>query len=415
MHRGKTTGRLVGVGRRLRRAIRGSVGRRARDAGHAARPELPAHVAWTWYSEGDRLFAAVLEAIAGARLSVRLETYIFEASGIGIRIRDAIAEAARRGAKVRVLVDAFGSSSLPSAFWKPLRDAGGDVQVFNPPRVARFGIRDHRKLLVCDDEIAFVGGFNIAPNYEGDGVERGWRDVALRVSGPLAAALGKTFDRMYAAAEFRRKAFIRFRPSEQKRAIGACGCEILLSGPGRGGSPLLRALRRDLKTARTARIMVAYFLPTRRLRTALTRAARRDGVVELILPGKSDVPLSKLAAESLYRRLLRARVRVFEYQPQMLHGKLFIIDNAVYVGSSNLDPRSLRVNYELMLRIEGETVAAAARGLFEDCLQHSREVHLADWMRRRSLWTRLKQRWAHFILVRLDPWIALSQWRAMPD
>lgn len=415
MHRGRTARRLSRVGRRLQRVFRGTAGRRAAEADRIAMSGSPAQLTWTWFSEGDRLFATMLEEIADAQFSVELETYIFEAAGIGVRIRDALAAAARRGAHVRVLVDGFGSSALSSSFWKPLRDAGGAIRVFNPPRVARFGIRDHRKLLVCDDKVAFVGGYNFAPNYEGDGVQRGWRDVALRVSGPLAGALRKTFDRLYAVAAFRHKPLVRFRPSDQKRVVGACGCEILLSGPGRGGSPLLRALRRDLKNARSVQILVAYFLPTRRLRLALTRAARRGGSVELILPGKSDMALSKLAAQSLYRRLLRARVRVFEYQPQMLHGKLFMIDNAVYVGSSNLDPRSLRVNYELMLRLEGPEVAAAARAVFEDCRQHCREVHFGQWRRQRSLWTRLKQRWAHFVLARLDPWIALSQWKALPD
>jgi cardiolipin synthase A/B len=160
--------------------------------------------------------------------------------------------------------------------------------------------------------------------------------------------------------------------------------------------------------------MVAYFLPTRRLRQVLNRAARRGVKVELLLPGKSDVALSKLATESLYGRLLRAGVRIFEYQPQMLHGKLFIVGDAVYVGSANLDPRSLRLNYELMLRLEGREVAAAARALFEDCREHCHEVKRGPWRRHSSLWTRVKQRFAHFVMARLDPWVALSQWRALP-
>jgi cardiolipin synthase len=314
-----------------------------------------------------------------------------------------------------VLVDGFGSSALPTDFWNPLREAGGDARVFNPLRLDRLGIRDHRKLLVCDDEVVFVGGYNIAPNYEGDGVWRGWRDVALRVTGPLAAALGATFDRMYEIAAFQRKSFVRLRRAEEKRAVDVCGCEVILSGPGRGGSPLARALRRDLAGARSAQVMVAYFLPTRRLWRALTHAARRGAAVELVFPGKSDVALSKLATESLYRRLLLAGARIFEYQPQMLHGKLFIIGDAVYVGSSNLDPRSLRLNYEVMLRLEDREVAIAAQAVFADCRQHCREVQEGSWQRQRSLWTRLKQRFAHFVMARLDPWIVQAQWRSLPD
>lgn len=370
---------------------------------------------WTWFSTGDALFPAMLEAIGKARRSVRLETYIFGAAGIGQRFLEELTAAARRGVSVRVLVDGFGSSGLPGGFWHPLTAAGGDVRVFNPIRFDRFGIRDHRKLMVCDDEVAFVGGFNIGAEYEGDGVTRGWRDVGLRLTGPLAAALGRTFDRMATVAAFRRKPFARLRRAQEKRLIRSCGCEIILGGPGRGGSPLLRSLRRDLARARSVRIMVAYFMPTRRLWRGLVSAARRRAEVQLILPGRSDVALSKLATESLYGRLLRVGVRIHEYQPQMLHGKLFILDDAVYVGSANLDPRSLRLNYELMVRIEDAGVAEAARGVFQECLRHGREVNRKRWKLGRSLWTKFKQRVAHLILARLDPWIALSQWRALPD
>ena len=113
-----------------------------------------------------------LMAIASARVSVRVETYIYEAEGIGTRILAALVAAARRGARVQVLVDAFGSQDLGGDFWGSLRAAGGEVRVFNPMHLARFGIRNHRKLVVCDDAVALVGGFNIASEYEGDGVGR---------------------------------------------------------------------------------------------------------------------------------------------------------------------------------------------------------------------------------------------------
>jgi cardiolipin synthase len=381
------------------------------NKGHAE----PAALEWTLYAEGDAFFPALLDAIACSHQTIRLETYIFEARGIGIRIRDALVSAARRGVEVRVLVDALGSHAVQAGFWQPLREAGGQVREFNPARIERLAIRDHRKLVVCDDHLAFIGGFNIAPEYEGDGVRRGWRDVALRLGGALAKALAATFDRMFEGAAFRRKSVVRLRRAEEKRVVEQCGCEIILSGPGRGASPLMRALRGDLATARSARIMVAYFLPSRRLRRSLARAARRGASVELMLPGRSDVPLSKLATESLYRRLLGAEIRVFEYQPQMLHGKLFIVDDVVYVGSSNLDPRSLRLNYELMVRLTSPDVAAAARAVFDGCRAHCNEVRRAPWRRHRSLWTRLKQRFAYLVMARLDPWLTESQWRGLPD
>jgi cardiolipin synthase len=151
------------------------------------------------------------------------------------------------------------------------------------------------------------------------------------------------------------------------------------------------------------------------LRHELLRVARRGGRVRLILAGQSDVPLSMLAARGLYRRFLTRGVEIYEYQPQILHAKLFIVDNAVYTGSSNLDTRSLRINYELMLRFEDATLVASARGMVNDILKHCRRVTMEDWRRSHTFWQRLKQRWAYFLLNRIDPYLARRQWRDLPD
>ena len=124
--------------------------------------------------------------------------------------------------------------------------------------------------------------------------------------------------------------------------------------------------------------------------------------------------LSQLAGQSLYRRLLQAGVEISEYEPQILLAKLVVVDDVVYVGSSNLDPRSLRINYELMLRFENVRMAAEAREIFSASLLNCGAV-AADAWRSRSFWTRFKQRWAHFLLARIDPYIARWQWRALPD
>ena len=160
---------------------------------------------------------------------------------------------------------------------------------------------------------------------------------------------------------------------------------------------------------------MAYFLPTRRLRHRLAQVVRRGGKVQLMLAGKSDVAISQLAGQSLYRRFLRAGVEICEYQPQVLHAKLIIIDAIVYVGSANLDQRSLNINYELMVRFDNENLAGQARRLFEDKLQHCRPISLESWTRSRTFWQRLKQRLAYLLLVRVDPDIARRQWRALPE
>ena len=256
---------------------------------------------------------------------------------------------------------------------------------------------------------------NLAPEYAGDGIHSGWRDLGYTVAGPLAALLEASFEHMFARAEFRHKRLARLRRVRVDASATRPPEQILFSEPGRGRNPILVALRGDLAHAREVRIMVAYFLPTWKLRRDLARIARQGGRVQLILPGKSDVPLAQLAAQSLYRQLLKHGVEIYEFQPQILHAKLIIVDDVVYVGSSNLDQRSLRINYELMLRIQRRELAEEARGIFAGDLTHCRRVELAAWSRAHPLWLRLKRRLAYYLLVRIDPNLARRQWLALPE
>ena len=153
-------------------------------------------------------------------------------------------------------------------------------------------------------------------------------------------------------------------------------------------------------------IISAYFLPTWRLRKALTRVAKRGGKVQLILPAKTDVPISQLASRGMYRMLLRAGVEIYEYQPQILHSKLIVIDGQVFVGSANLDTRSLWINYELVLNLKEPLLANQARSIFDEDLKNSRRIELAAWKKSRTFWGKCKEGWAYFILARLDPYMA---------
>ena len=364
-----------------------------------------------WMSSGQEIFPAMLQAIDSAQASLRLEAYIFAGDELGAKFRDALVRARQHGVKVSVLMDAFGSQAMAASFWEPLTAAGGEARWFNPLLLRRFGFRDHRKMLVCDDATAFIGGFNVSAKYDGDGITRGWRDLGLRITGPMAQPLAEAFDEMFERAGEKHKPFARLRRSKAKRSLYAGDSELLLSGPGRGPNPFTRALDRDLSHARNVRIICAYFLPTWRIRRRLTQVARRGGRVQLILPGKSDVYISQLAGRSLYRRLLRAGVEIYEYQPQILHAKLVLVDEVVYAGSSNLDPRSLRINYELMVRFADREFADGAEECFADCLAHSERIELAAWRKSRTWWRRLKQRWAYFILARVDPYVANWQYK----
>jgi len=370
---------------------------------------------WQWLCAGQEIFPAMQGAMAAAQKSIRLETYIYSDGKLGRQFLETLLAAARRGVQVRVLVDALGSWLLPDDFFAPLIAAGAEVRRFNPLHLWRFGVRDHRKLLICDDATVFIGGFNVADEYDGDGVMRGWCDVGVGMENPdLAAELGASFDVLFALSDFHHKPLLRLRAFKRKRKPPETPAgKLLLSHPGRGASPFQTVLYQDLAVAREVRIVSAYFLPTRRLRRELLGVARRGGRVQLILAGQSDVLVSQLAGRRLYRRLLKAGVEIYEYQPQILHAKLVLSDGAVYVGSSNLDIRSLNLNYELMLRVEDETIAAGAREIFERLLKHSQRIEPRQWRKSQTFWQRWKNRWAFFLLTRIDPLVALRQFSTM--
>ena len=362
-----------------------------------------------WLRTGDEAFPAMLDAIGAACETVRLETYIFAASPVGERFREALVKAQARGVRVQVLVDALGSSDLQESFWRPLTEAGGEFRWFNPVQMHRVTIRNHRKSLVCDGRVAVIGGFNIAPEYEGDGVDRGWCDHGMELRGPLAGELATAFDESFARAEFRHLLFARLRKTEVKRCASTPDGELLLTGPGRGRNPIRRMLGQDFRRARDVRIASAYFSPTWVLRHEMAGVVKRGGRVQLLLSGKSDVPLSQLACRGLYQGLLGAGVEIYEYQPQILHAKLFVVDDTAYVGSANLDARSLNINYELLVRVHDRGVADGARTILAEDLRHARRVDPATWRQSRSLWEKLKERVAHFVVARLDPRIARMQ------
>ncbi len=371
--------------------------------------------AFEWLSNGHEIFPAMLHAIRAACVSLRLEIYIYTDGQLGRTFLAELLAAAQRGVRVRVLVDAFGSWLLPDDFFALLVTAGAEVHYFNPLRLSRFGVRDHRKLLICDDSVIFVGGFNIADEYDGDGVSHGWCDLGARIESPeLAKKLAASFDELFALADFHRKPFMRLRAFKLKRkGRRRPAGELLLSYPGRNTSPFQAALHRDLARSSDTRIMTAYFLPTRRVQRYLMNAARNGRRVQLILAGKSDVLVSRLAARSLYRRLLKAGVEIYEYQPQILHAKLAICDDAIYVGSNNIDIRSLNLNYELMLRFDDPSTTAGAREIFARALQHSRRIEPETWLKSLTWWQRWQHRWARFLVARIDPFIALRQFRAV--
>jgi cardiolipin synthase len=356
-----------------------------------------------WLDTGAEFLNAEFEAITHATTSILLEHYIFRASPTGDRFRDALIEAARRGVQVVVMLDYVGAFGLSRDYFAGLTALGGRVIWFNPVHWRLWIFRDHRKLLVVDAGKAFVGGCNIAPEYDGDGVTHGWRDGGIAISGPDVKHLVEAFsDQETSAARWR---WTRLRKPGGWIKAGE-DVSLLLTRPGIRRSPLHLALRSDLNQARKVDITMAYFLPEGRLKRLLLKAARHASRFRLLLPGKSDVPIMRLATQALYRAFQVRGAQVYEYQPQVLHAKVLIIDDVVYVGSANLDPRSLSINFEIMLRIRSAELARQAVATFVRDLSHSELVSRQSWRKAGSWWQNLKQKLARAFFTRLDLGVA---------
>ncbi|MDH4166387.1 MAG: phosphatidylserine/phosphatidylglycerophosphate/cardiolipin synthase family protein [Gammaproteobacteria bacterium] len=382
------------------------------DAEHYAHEPAPAEPAPELLVGGSAAYACMWRLLRQARTAVELETYIYEAGAVGDRFLDELTNAARRGVHVRVLVDAYGSDTLRRDYFAPLIAAGGELRWFNPQRFLRRSFRNHRKLLRADGE-AVIGGLNIADAYDGDGLESGWRDFAVRVDGPVVDALAASFARMWDLSAFGRREFRRFWRTAPQPAAGAVKQpELLLSGPGCPTAELRRRLLFDIRAARRMQAWAAYFLPSRRIGAAIRDAARR-GDADIIVGERSDVPVSQWASERLFKRFLRAGLRIHCYRPQIVHAKALLLDDIVYVGSSNLDVRSLLINYELLLRLPSAALAARLRAEFEADRRHTDTLDPVRWRHGRRWWQSLRSYLAYQLLARLDPYVATRSLRSL--
>jgi cardiolipin synthase len=355
----------------------------------------------------------MVRAIDSARHVVRLESYIVRSGGPATRIINALYRARERRVAVRVMIDGYGSEDLPPNFFDTLRAAGTEVRVFNPRRLLRLSFRNHRKLLVCDERVAIVGGFNIGPEYEGDGHTRGWYDLGLELHGPVVRTLATSFDCLFELAPFTPAAMRAFRERQARAEPTGGRIRMLASGPGCPRGDLRRALYRDLRRAKDVSVIASYFLPSARIQREFARCVARGGQVRLLLAGRTDVPIAKRAGEHLYRRLLERGVQIWEYLPQVLHAKLLVIDDVLYIGSCNLDRRSLHINYELLVRLKWSELADDARRLFGEAMEHSAQIEAANCRPCAGRWSRLRARFAFWLLARIDPLIAVRKLRLL--
>jgi cardiolipin synthase len=357
---------------------------------------------------GIEAFPAMFEAMERAVTSLSFEMYIIADDETGRELREYLVKAAARGVQVKVLVDAWGSWNLPDSFWGQLRDAGGSVRWFRPLSKGLLPFRNHRKLLLIDDTLAFIGGMNISNEYyRGANHEPAWRDNALEIQGPEVAGLRRSFSRMWDIADSPlRRLLPRLHRDRRRRRRIHGAVRFLESGPENPMLPVRRAYRQVVQNARhTIDLAMGYFYPHGRMLRALKRAVRRGVRVRLMVPLHTDIPITRWAARGLYGRLLRAGVEIWEYTPSMMHSKLAIADNAVIAGSANMDIRSGRINYELVAIVEDSKLAEQARADFEEDLNKSIRVGIEEW-RSRSIIQKLKERFSYCLLARFDIFVA---------
>jgi cardiolipin synthase A/B len=334
---------------------------------------------------GEEFFPRVFACIANARQEVIIETFILFEDKVGLQLHAALVAAARRGVQVDVTVDGFGSPDLSERFIGSLTDAGVRIHVFDPGKRllgwrTNMLRRMHRKIVVVDGSVAFVGGINYSADHLADYGPEAKQDYAVEIHGPLVAEIhrfthaalvqGQRYQRVRHWWRWRRR--LRTTPDNLPRA-GNSAAMLVVRDNGDHQSDIERHYRIAIRAARE-RIVIAnaYFFPGWAFMNQLRRAARRGVDVCLILQGQPDMQVVKTAANMLYRQLLDAGVRIYEYCERPLHGKVALVDREwATVGSSNLDPLSLALNLEANVIIRDRAFNEDLHQRLELLMRHS--------------------------------------------
>lgn len=342
------------------------------------------------YSNGDEAMPPMLEAIRGASRSITMASYIFESRGIGADFIQALQEAVGRGVEVRVLVDGAGKGYSWPPVTRVMRKAGIPCRQFMPShllvRLITLNLRNHRKLLVVDGATAFTGGMNIR---EGNMLSRKpshpVRDLHFRFEGPVAGQVQRVFaeDWAFCSGEVLEGDiwFPHLSPSGTVNAIG------IVDGPDEDMEVMPVALFAALSSARhSVKICTPYFLPTDTLLAALRLCAIRRVAVTILTPATNNIPVVHWASQTLYPQLLRAGCKIHESPAPFDHSKLLIIDEEwALVGSTNWDPRSLRLNFEFNIATKDTRFAHQLSAIFKEKLGEAKEITLADLERHTRL------------------------------
>lgn len=344
-------------------------------------PLLPGTEAFELYTEGDKLYDAMLKAIGAARQAIRLESFIFAADEVGQEFADALAERVKAGVDVRVQIDAAGSLFWTSrSFEQYLRRQGVRLRWFHRWRwrdPLRYNRRNHRKLLVVDEDLAFLGGFNIhrenSRRHYGEGR---WRDTHVAMRGSLAMQAARLFDAFW--REERRWQWLS----------GEGAHSALVSNNSLRCQHRLHCLYVAMFEAAQERIYITtpYLVPDVRSQRVLARAASRGVDVRILVPGIIDTRLVHWAAHAGFAPLLNAGVKIYEYRPRVLHAKTAVVDGTwSTLGTANMDYRSFFTNYEVNLVTRDAALAGALERQFAADLNDAARVEPRRWMRRGRL------------------------------
>ncbi|MBA2479252.1 MAG: cardiolipin synthase B [Planctomycetes bacterium] len=336
---------------------------------------------------GDRIFPAMLAAIRSAQRSICFETYIYWSGTIARELSEALAERARAGIPVHVVLDGQGAGKLETSLVDLMADAGVQIEKFHPIRwrtISRMNNRTHRKLLIIDGITGFTGGVGIANQWRGDAQDKDhWRDMHFRVEGPVVAQIQAAF--MDNWLKTRAEVLLGDAYFPSLEAVGEVPMQLFKSSPDEGSESVRLMFLLSIASARrTLRIENAYFVPDDLSVQTLCSAARRGVRIQVIVPGQIiDTHITRRASRARWGPLLDAGLEIHEFQPTMFHCKMMIVDDVwVSVGSTNFDSRSFRLNAEANLNIYDRAFAAEQIAVFDTDLARSRRVSPEAWRAR---------------------------------
>ena len=336
---------------------------------------------------GQQIFPAMLQAIRSAEKSITFETYIYWSGDIGLEFATALADRAKAGVKVHVLLDWIGSGKIDDDYLQEMEKAGVEVRKFHKPawyNLAKLNNRTHRKLLVVDGKIGFTGGVGIAPQWTGNAEDADhWRDSHYRLEGPAVAQMQAVFmDNWLKETGQVLHGEVYF---PLLKPVGKSDAQVFSSSPSGGSESMqLMYLMSITAAGQSIDLSSAYFVPDELTTRALTGALERGVRLRIVMPGKIiDAETVRAASRGGWGPLLQAGAELYEYQPTMYHCKVMIVDRLlVSVGSTNFDNRSFALNDEANLNVFDSVFATTQTDVFEADLKRSRRVTLPEWENR---------------------------------